>query len=137
MPENGGFEVVSEATVVQHNPTGRRFIIVCLAKGPLSAPEAPRDERLGALGVGLKLEIRRCACTLMTLYGRSSSYLFMPRPLTQYSVFIGSPEGLDEERQFFRDTLRRFNENHGQPDGVRFEPTGGKTRFPEWDGLRN
>lgn len=27
-PENGGFEIVSEATVVQHNPTGRRFIVV-------------------------------------------------------------------------------------------------------------
>ena len=52
----------------------------CLAKGPLSAPEAPPDERLRALGVGLKLEIRRRACTLMTLNGRSSSYLFYAAP---------------------------------------------------------
>jgi Domain of unknown function (DUF4062) len=50
--------------------------------------------------------------------------------LTQYSVFIGSPEGLDEERQSFRDTLRRFNENHGQPDGVRFEPIGWEDTLP-------
>src|SRR5262245_52174266 len=27
-PENGGFEIVSEATVVRHNPTARRFIVV-------------------------------------------------------------------------------------------------------------
>lgn len=54
----------------------------------------------------------------------------MPRPLTQYSVFIGSPGGLDEERQSFRDILRRFNENHGQPDGVRFEPIGWEDTLP-------
>jgi Domain of unknown function (DUF4062) len=55
---------------------------------------------------------------------------FMPRLLTQYFVFIGSPDGLDEERQSFRDTLRRFNENHGQPDGVRFEPIGWEDTLP-------
>jgi hypothetical protein len=27
-PENGGFEILSEATVVRHNPTGRQFIVV-------------------------------------------------------------------------------------------------------------
>lgn len=27
-PENGGFEVASEATVVRHDPTGKRFIVV-------------------------------------------------------------------------------------------------------------
>ena len=66
----------------------------------------------------------------MTLYGLSSSYLFMPRPLTQYSVFIGSPRGLDEERQSFRDTFSRFNEIHGRPDGVRFEPIGWEDTLP-------
>ena len=54
----------------------------------------------------------------------------MPRALTEYSVFIGSPSGLDEERRRFRDALRRFNENHGQPDGVRFEPIGWEDTLP-------
>jgi tetratricopeptide (TPR) repeat protein len=46
----------------------------------------------------------------------------MPRQITHYRVFIGSPGGLETERQCFRETLRKFSELHG--DNVRFDPVG-------------
>src|SRR5271166_3214153 len=48
----------------------------------------------------------------------------MPKFLTQYRVFIGSPRGLDDERKGFRDTLEKFNRYHGKPAGVLFDPVG-------------
>jgi len=48
----------------------------------------------------------------------------MPRTLTEYRVFIGSPGGLDEERKGFRATIDRFNEVHGNPTGVVFAAVG-------------
>ena len=48
----------------------------------------------------------------------------MPKFLTHYRVFVGSPRGLDDERKGFRDTLERFNRHHGQPAGVLFDPVG-------------
>jgi tetratricopeptide (TPR) repeat protein len=54
----------------------------------------------------------------------------MPRPLIEYRVFIGSPRGLAEERQLFRDTILRFNEVHGNPNGVIFAPIGWEDTLP-------
>jgi Domain of unknown function (DUF4062) len=48
----------------------------------------------------------------------------MPRSLTQYRVFIGSPGGLEDERRGFRDTLERFNRHHGKPAAIVFDPVG-------------
>jgi hypothetical protein len=48
----------------------------------------------------------------------------MPKAFTQYSVFIGSPGGLAQERERFRDLLRRFTSLHAEPRGVTFEPVG-------------
>src|SRR3989304_2651120 len=48
----------------------------------------------------------------------------MPRSLTQYRVFIGSPGGLLEERQEFRDKLIKFSAMHAEPRSVSFEPVG-------------
>ena len=46
----------------------------------------------------------------------------MPRLITQYRVFIGSPGGLGDERRCFRDTLERYCRNHSEPRGVLFHP---------------
>ena len=54
----------------------------------------------------------------------------MSRPLTQYRVFIGSPGGLQAEREQFRDTIDRFNMAHGKPAGVLFEPVGWEDTLP-------
>src|SRR4051794_37300555 len=48
----------------------------------------------------------------------------MPRQITQYRIFIGSPGGLREEREAFRRVLATFNENHGEPNGILFAPVG-------------
>lgn len=48
----------------------------------------------------------------------------MPRSLTQYRVFIGSPGGLQEERKRFRELLERYSKVHGEPAGVVFHPVG-------------
>src|SRR5262249_36663951 len=48
----------------------------------------------------------------------------MPKSLTQYRVFIGSPGGLTEEREAFRDKLQRFTSHHAEPRGVTFHPVG-------------
>ncbi|MCX7381399.1 MAG: DUF4062 domain-containing protein [Alphaproteobacteria bacterium] len=48
----------------------------------------------------------------------------MPRPLTQYRVFIASPGGLEEERKCFRHVLETFTRRHSEPRGVVFQPVG-------------
>jgi tetratricopeptide (TPR) repeat protein len=48
----------------------------------------------------------------------------VPRLLTQYRVFIGSPGGLDEERKCFRDKLEKYSEMHSEPRNVVFQPVG-------------
>jgi tetratricopeptide (TPR) repeat protein len=48
----------------------------------------------------------------------------MPRQITQYRIFIGSPGGLRDEREAFRRVLTTFNEHHGEPNGIVFAPIG-------------
>ncbi len=48
----------------------------------------------------------------------------MPRIVTQYRVFIGSPGGLDDERKTFRDKLGTFTATHSEPEGLLFHPVG-------------
>ena len=48
----------------------------------------------------------------------------MPRPLTQYRVFIASPGGLEEERKRFRHVLETFTRRHSEPRRVVFQPVG-------------
>ncbi|MEA2819711.1 MAG: hypothetical protein QOJ86_1715 [Bradyrhizobium sp.] len=48
----------------------------------------------------------------------------MPRQITQYRIFIGSPGGLRDEREAFRRVLTTFNEHHGEPNGIVFAPVG-------------
>ena len=48
----------------------------------------------------------------------------MPKTLTQYRVFIGSPGGLEEERRCFRHRLERYTAVHSEPRGVAFQPVG-------------
>src|SRR5262245_48936663 len=48
----------------------------------------------------------------------------MVRALTQYRIFVGSPGGLGDERQLFRDKVYKFNEIYGEPSGVLFAPVG-------------
>lgn len=48
----------------------------------------------------------------------------MPKSLTQYRVFIGSPGGLDVERECFRNKLEKFSVLHAEPQGVLFHPVG-------------
>ncbi len=48
----------------------------------------------------------------------------MPKSLTQYRVFIGSPGGLEDERKGFRRALEDFTTHHGEPRGVTFHPVG-------------
>ena len=48
----------------------------------------------------------------------------MPKTLTQYRVFIGSPGELEEERKCFRGKLTKFSEIHSEPRGVVFHPVG-------------
>ena len=48
----------------------------------------------------------------------------MPRQITQYRIFIGSPGGLRGEREAFRRVLTTFNEHHGEPNGIVFAPVG-------------
>jgi len=48
----------------------------------------------------------------------------VPKLLTQYRVFIGSPSGLDEERKCFRHKLEKYTELHSEPRGVAFQPVG-------------
>jgi hypothetical protein len=48
----------------------------------------------------------------------------VPKLLTQYRVFIGSPGGLVEERECFRRKLERYTAVHCEPRGVAFHPVG-------------
>jgi hypothetical protein len=48
----------------------------------------------------------------------------VPKVLTQYRVFIGSPGGLDDERECFRNTLEKFSVLHAEPQSVLFHPVG-------------
>ncbi len=48
----------------------------------------------------------------------------MPKRLTQYRVFIGSPGGLEEERDCFRRKLDKYTEMHSEPRSVTFHPVG-------------
>jgi uncharacterized protein DUF4062 len=48
----------------------------------------------------------------------------VPKSLTQYRIFIGSPGGLEEERKRFRDLLDKYTRLHGEPKGVTFFPVG-------------
>ncbi len=54
----------------------------------------------------------------------------MPRNITQYRVFIGSPGGLEAERKAFRDTLHKFNKINSKHHGLMFEPTGWEDMLP-------
>ncbi len=46
----------------------------------------------------------------------------MPRSITKYRIFIGSPQGLEEERKSFRGRLNWFSQVHGPDGDVEFEP---------------
>lgn len=48
----------------------------------------------------------------------------MPKPLTQYRVFIGSPGELGDERKCFSNKLTKFSLLHAEPQGVLFHPVG-------------
>src|SRR5262249_17280000 len=48
----------------------------------------------------------------------------MPKTITQYRVFIGSPGGLKEERERFRELLEKYTRLHSEPRGVTFFPVG-------------
>jgi hypothetical protein len=48
----------------------------------------------------------------------------VPKLLTQYRVFIGSPGGLDEERDHFRRKLEKYTAVHCEPRGIAFHPVG-------------
>jgi len=48
----------------------------------------------------------------------------MPKPLTQYRIFIGSPAGLEEERKLFRIKLEKYTALHAEPRGITFYPAG-------------
>jgi tetratricopeptide (TPR) repeat protein len=58
------------------------------------------------------------------LTGTNKGDAFMPRQFAQYRVFIGSPGGLQEEREAFRRVLTTFNEHHGEANGIVFAPVG-------------
>ena len=48
----------------------------------------------------------------------------MPKTVSQYSVFIGSPGGLTDEREKFRAALEKCSLNHGRDKGAIFHPVG-------------
>lgn len=48
----------------------------------------------------------------------------MPKTLTQYRVFIGSPGGLDGERTSFNVTLLKYTRLNAQHRGILFHPVG-------------
>jgi len=48
----------------------------------------------------------------------------LPKQLTQYRVFIGSPSGLEEERRCFSDRLYKFTQRLAEPRGVVFRSVG-------------
>jgi hypothetical protein len=48
----------------------------------------------------------------------------VPKFLTQYRIFIGSPGGLEEERNIFHHTLEKSTGLYAEPRGVTFYPVG-------------
>jgi len=54
----------------------------------------------------------------------------MPRPITQYRVFIGSPGGLEEERRAFREAIEKFNRDHADHAGAMFAPVACEDALP-------
>jgi len=48
----------------------------------------------------------------------------VPKSITQYRVFIGSPSGLDDERKKFRHALEKCSAYHGYEKDVMFHPVG-------------
>lgn len=48
----------------------------------------------------------------------------MPKRITQYKVFIGSPGGLEEERKVFKEFVDRCSDHHGLARNVLFSPVG-------------
>ena len=48
----------------------------------------------------------------------------MPKSISQYSIFIGSPSGLDDERRKFRVSLEKCSRHHGIEKGALFHPVG-------------
>lgn len=48
----------------------------------------------------------------------------MPQSITQYRVFIGSPGGLEKEREAFRGAVEKCSLQHGDSKDVRFHPVG-------------
>jgi tetratricopeptide (TPR) repeat protein len=57
----------------------------------------------------------------MSVYGRP---IAMPKLITQYSVFIGSPGGLETERALFRKEIDKYSLIHSKPFDVLFRPVG-------------
>ncbi len=48
----------------------------------------------------------------------------MPKQITQYRVFIGSPGGVDDERKRFGETLRSYTHSDCDRRGLHFHPVG-------------
>lgn len=48
----------------------------------------------------------------------------MPKTITQYRVFLGSPGGLDDEREKFRKALEKFSLLHAARKDVMFHAVG-------------
>ncbi len=48
----------------------------------------------------------------------------MPKQITQYRVFIGSPGGVEEVRERFRDVLHAYTQSDCDRRGVHFHPVG-------------
>ena len=54
----------------------------------------------------------------------------MPRSVTVYRVFIGSPGGLDAERKCFRETIDKFNRINARLHDTEFEAVGWEDTLP-------
>jgi Domain of unknown function (DUF4062) len=54
----------------------------------------------------------------------------MPRSITQYRVFIGSPSGLEDERKAFKDALEAYTASDAEPRMVTFHPVGWEDTLP-------
>ncbi|MCE1235004.1 MAG: DUF4062 domain-containing protein [Hyphomicrobiales bacterium] len=54
----------------------------------------------------------------------------MPRQITQYRIFIGSPGGLTKERKAFQEQLDDCSKSHGAKKDVHFEPVGWEDTLP-------
>ena len=54
----------------------------------------------------------------------------MPRSVTVYRIFIGSPGGLDAERKCFRETIDKFNRINARLHDTEFEAVGWEDTLP-------